>query len=71
MFIHLGGNVVATGSLTLDRNIMKRQIVYFRAALPNSIIIWIDILQRLDLQNSNHSFQGIEHWKRINLYGRQ
>ena len=72
VFTHLGGNVITIGSLTLDRNIMKRQIVYLRATLPDSIIIWIDISQRLDLQNSNHSFQGSEHiWKRINRYGRQ
>ena len=56
VFIHLGGNVVTTGSLTLDRNIMKRKTAYLRAALPDSIIIWIDILQGLDFQNSDYSF---------------
>lgn len=71
-FVHLGGNDVTSGSLTAVRNTIKREINYLRAAIPDSLIVWVDILQRRNWRSTNYSIQEIERIRtRINRFGKQ
>jgi hypothetical protein len=47
LFIHLGGNDLANTSVINLKNTIKRELNYIRAALPDSVLAWINILPRL------------------------
>ncbi|XP_060562714.1 uncharacterized protein LOC132722259 isoform X4 [Ruditapes philippinarum] len=71
ILIHLGGNDLLSKSLRKLRFIIGAEIKYLSEAFPDSVIIWIDILQRLSW-NSDVSIHKIEESrKRINRWGRQ
>jgi lysophospholipase L1-like esterase len=72
IIIHLGGNDLVSMSLTRLRNVIKREMKYLRDAMPDSTIIWIDIIQRLSWRAPDSEIPNIEaKRKRINRWGRQ
>lgn len=73
ILIHLGGNDICSTSTAKICNTIQKEIRYLRAAFENTLIIWIDILDRINWR------QPTEQWprrsinekrKRINRFGR-
>ncbi|KAH3739243.1 hypothetical protein DPMN_045892 [Dreissena polymorpha] len=71
LFIHLGGNDLANTSVINLKNTIKRELNYIRAALPDSVLAWINILPRLTWNGAGVSDQVIDtKRKRINRWCR-
>jgi lysophospholipase L1-like esterase len=72
IIINLGGNDLVQHPLTKIRNIIKKEIRYLRAAFPDVVFVWVDILVRLSWRGASGSDKEIdEKRKRINRWGRQ
>lgn len=69
VFIHLGVNDFGYTPLHKIRNMIKREIAYFSNGLPNSVLIWVDILQRVRWGgvSTNSKIEAVR--KRINRWG--
>ncbi|XP_053374622.1 uncharacterized protein LOC123531513 isoform X3 [Mercenaria mercenaria] len=70
IFIHLGGNDMISKTQIQIGKIIKQDILYLHETMPDSKIIWMDILQRLswDVTSDNR----IEYKRRrVNRWGRQ
>ncbi|XP_045202245.2 uncharacterized protein LOC123555718 [Mercenaria mercenaria] len=71
LVINLGGNDLTSRSILQIRNVIEREIKYFRAAFPDTVIIWVDILPRRKWQGALKSWKTIEFKRRrINRWGR-
>ena len=46
IIIHLGGNDLASESVFRLKNIISKEVCYFRTAFPAAILVWVDIIQR-------------------------
>lgn len=74
VFIHLGGNDLLTHSLFKLQKWIQAGIKYLREAVPHIIILWVDILQRVDWSpdRSAKINKAIERKRRrVNRFGRQ
>ena len=68
--LHLGGNDLVNKSIFQIQNSINREIKYIRVACPNTILIWVDIIQRRTWQGAVQHM-AIEHKRRrINRIGR-
>ncbi|KAH3859835.1 hypothetical protein DPMN_102656 [Dreissena polymorpha] len=71
IFINLGSNDLRNMSSAKLRNIFKRELNYIRVALPYSLLVWIDILPRLNLSGAGESERWIDRKRKsINRWGR-
>ncbi|KAH3882990.1 hypothetical protein DPMN_006937 [Dreissena polymorpha] len=68
--INLGGNDLANTSVIKLKNTINRELNYLRAALPDSVLAWIDILPRLTWNGAGVSDQVMDiKQKLINRWG--
>ena len=69
--IHLGGNDLTLKPCTAIENAIAKEIRYLRTALPDAIIIWVDILDRLNWRSNAFSKTAMnKKRKRVNRSGR-
>ncbi|XP_053388262.1 uncharacterized protein LOC128545954 [Mercenaria mercenaria] len=72
ILIHLGGNDITKMPVSELRGIIQCEVTYLREAMPDSKLIWVNILQRLSWRTDKYGIQEIESIrKRINRWGRQ
>ncbi|XP_053401628.1 uncharacterized protein LOC128557690 [Mercenaria mercenaria] len=72
IFLHLGGNDLTDSTVVQIKRTMETEIEYLREAFPESIIVWIDILQRQVWRGALKGYDVIEQKRlRINRAGRK
>ena len=71
ILVHLGGNDLTTLSLLQLKKAMESEIAYLRAAFPQTMIIWCDILPRKVWRGAANLKAINEKRKRVNRVGRQ
>jgi lysophospholipase L1-like esterase len=72
VFIHLGGNDITSDTAARIRNKVQREMRYLRVAVPEAVLVWIDVLQRIAWGSSKYSDTICEAKRiRLNRYGRQ
>ena len=64
IFIHLGGNDIATNKQTKLVTQTKKDINYIRSIFPPCLIVWIDILARLSWRDNKSDSPKILNVKR-------
>lgn len=71
ILIHLGGNDLCAKSQLQIFNLIRRGLDYVTAAYPDSVLIWVDILQRLHWTENYQGDVTIElKRQRVNRFGR-
>lgn len=72
VLIHLGGNDIISKPLTYIFNAIQREVRYLRTSLPETVLVWINILPRRFWGNEHYSPDTVEtKLKRVNRWGRQ
>ena len=68
--LHLGGNDLARAPCTAITNQISKEIRYLRAAFPQTVLIWINILDRVNWRTNHFTRKTINSKrKRINRHG--
>ncbi|XP_045160135.2 uncharacterized protein LOC123525283 [Mercenaria mercenaria] len=72
IIVSLGGNDLTNIKTPGIREIIQREVSYLRDALPNTVIVWMDILQRRVWKGARDGHKTLEQKrKRLNRLGRR
>lgn len=70
IIIHLGGNDITSHTIGGIARLIKQGIRYLRAAFPRKILVWVDILPRLNWGVAGDSLAAIhDKVRRVNIQG--
>lgn len=72
IFVHLGGNDITSNPLVYILNSVQREFRFLRAAFPQTVLVYINILPRLDWRSQAYPIRSVENKRcRINRWARQ